>query len=49
MAFLPHITWVYCKYLVGISSNPKNLCYKVFCKFFGDVWVYLGGEFFLKH
>ena len=25
-----------------------NLCYWVFCKFFGDFWVYLGGDSFLK-
>ena len=25
-----------------------NLCYKVFCEFFGDFWVYLGGDSFLK-
>ena len=25
-----------------------NLYYRVFCKFFGDFWVYLGGDSFFK-
>ena len=25
-----------------------NLCCGVFCEFWGDYWVYLGGDFFLE-
>ena len=33
---------------VSRSHFKQSLCYRVFCKFFGDFWVYLGGIVFLK-
>ena len=31
-----------------LYAHPVNLCCGVFCEFWGDFWVYLGGDSFSR-
>ena len=53
MAFLRHLKHGFSanisftfQAIQNVYALNTNLCYRVFCNFFGDFWVHLGGDSF---